>query len=438
VTAGNYYQINITNLIDDVYMYAYDNDSTFTTWVDYSDNSGTADESVTIQASGSTIYFLVVGYPSTTGSTYDVVITDLGTGYSAEGSIASPVVLSVGTTHNGTVNKMSSFYQAAVTAGTLYEITVTNMVDDVDLWVYDNDSTFTTWVDWSTNIGTADESLTILASGNTMYIETYGYWTSVGSSYDILIAEPTNATVDGTVTIPSAAPGAVWLVFIDDDTNFANGTIEEIMGVCGASTAIDFTIYNVPAGTFYLYAAVDVDNSMGFSNGDYLGFYGGTDTNPPSSANATVPSSGTVTFDFSLGTFFLSGTTYYIETFPNGSGSDADTVLLVYNDSMNMISFNDDKLTDYYSEVEVPLESGKRYYIQVADEYDDGDFYSIRISDTGFGGSSSGTASDPDSYEPDNDSSSATELILNVVQDHSLSFNGGAYGDEDWFYFDVP
>lgn len=131
---------------------------------------------------------------------------------------------------------------------------------------------------------------------------------------------------------------------------------------------------------------------------------------------------------------------YYIETFPNGSGNNADTVLYVYDEGLSQIAANDDKMgTDYYySELKLWLESGTKIYCMVEDPYQspaETHFYSIRISDSGFGGSSSGTASEPDAFEPDDSSGSATILILDVVQDHSLAVGPSA---DDWFTFTAP
>jgi hypothetical protein len=53
------------------------------------------------------------------------------------------------------------------------------------------------------------------------------------------------------------------------------------------------------------------------------------------------------------------------------------------------------------------------------------------ISKTGFVGSFTGTVSLlPDAFEPDNTYQSATPLLLNVPQDHSLT-----KGEEDWSVF---
>ena len=59
----------------------------------------------------------------------------------------------------------------------------------------------------------------------------------------------------------------------------------------------------VPAGTYFILGFLDVDGSGGTAStaGDYTGWYGHSgDGNPPAAANAAVPATGTVSFDFSL------------------------------------------------------------------------------------------------------------------------------------------
>ena len=137
---------------------------------------------------------------------------------------------------------------------------------------------------------------------------------------------------------------------------------------------------------------------------------------------------------------------YYLETFPNGSGSSADTVLEVYQDpSATAIITNDEKsATSSYSQLRLYLVSGTTYYIKVRGFANDplsAGPYSIRVSNSGFGGSSTGTPGDPDTYEADDAWGSATILNLGVVQDHTLSVIGSgplAYCETDWFKFTAP
>ena len=110
-----------------------------------------------------------------------------------------------------------------------------------------------------------------------------------------------STTVVGTLTLPAAAAGRPYAVLVDNDKNGDNGTIGEASGTCGSDTEQAYTINNVPAGTYYVYAAVGVVSNLqqGPQSGDYYGFYG-TGGSVPGSPNATVPSSGTETFNITL------------------------------------------------------------------------------------------------------------------------------------------
>ncbi|HKI79294.1 MAG TPA: hypothetical protein VKA26_12190 [Ignavibacteriaceae bacterium] len=111
-----------------------------------------------------------------------------------------------------------------------------------------------------------------------------------------------STTVTGTLTIPAAAPGKTVIVIIDSDRDGDNGFLYSATGTVGSGTSGTYTFNNIANGTYYIYAVVFIvgNTNTGPQSGDYLGFYGGTINNPPNSANATVPSSGSVTFNINL------------------------------------------------------------------------------------------------------------------------------------------
>jgi len=105
-----------------------------------------------------------------------------------------------------------------------------------------------------------------------------------------------STTVTGTLTMPAAADGKpFWVLLYNDDDSFdGNGTV-------GTGMTLNYTVNNVPAGDYFVLANVYLNGGAPGDDavsGDYIGFYdvGGGVTNP----NASVPSSGNVTFDFSL------------------------------------------------------------------------------------------------------------------------------------------
>ena len=111
-----------------------------------------------------------------------------------------------------------------------------------------------------------------------------------------------STTVNGTITLPATAESKTLFVAIDNDRNGDNGFNYSYTGSCGAGTTENYSIDKVASGNYYVYAVVFVvgNTSQGPQSGDYLGFYGGTISNPPNSPNTSVPSSGTVTFDINL------------------------------------------------------------------------------------------------------------------------------------------
>jgi hypothetical protein len=125
-----------------------------------------------------------------------------------------------------------------------------------------------------------------------------------GSSAPNDAATGAGATVAGSLTLPAAAPGKPYAAMIFTTAGVAGGApVAQTMGTTGSGTTVDYSIANVPAGTYFLLGFVDVDGSGGTSStpGDFAGWYGHTgDGNPPAAANAVVPASGTVRFDFSL------------------------------------------------------------------------------------------------------------------------------------------
>jgi hypothetical protein len=112
------------------------------------------------------------------------------------------------------------------------------------------------------------------------------------------------ATVTGTLTLPGATTGKLFSVRILSMAGAPSITpVGEASGQTAGGTTLSYFIADVPAGTYFVLAFVDVDSSGGQSStpGDQVGWYGHTgDGNPPGSPNAVVPASGSPRFDFSL------------------------------------------------------------------------------------------------------------------------------------------
>jgi hypothetical protein len=135
---------------------------------------------------------------------------------------------------------------------------------------------------------------------------------------------------------------------------------------------------------------------------------------------------------------------YYVETFPNAStlpdsqrmNGDVDLwVWSIAGGNFSIIS-SESEFAAAFPKVEADLKSGEQCSVEV-DNHGPWGGYSIRISSVGFGGQSSGSATDPDSYEPDNDSAHAKPIQLEVIQDRTLSYSNGQ-ADDDWLVFTTP
>jgi subtilisin family serine protease len=131
---------------------------------------------------------------------------------------------------------------------------------------------------------------------------------------------------------------------------------------------------------------------------------------------------------------FTAGASYscVIETFPNGGGSSADTVLYLYNSGLTFLTSNDDGGAGFYSKITYTMTSGATYYIRVYDYFNAGpDYYSILVNLSG--GGSSTIIPDTDAGEPDNTSGTAFPMSFDTVYDRYLSLS-----ENDWYSIVIP
>jgi hypothetical protein len=151
-----------------------------------------------------------------------------------------------------------------------------------------------------------DLALIILVTGvlSTACSSQTGSTADSGSTGDAVIETAASATVMGTLTLPGTATGKHYEVRIVTAPGAATLTpVAMTSGTTTGSTTLAYSIANVPAGTYYVLAFVDVNGTGGTSStpGDYAGWFGeDANGNPPAAPNAVVPASGTATFNFSL------------------------------------------------------------------------------------------------------------------------------------------
>jgi hypothetical protein len=116
---------------------------------------------------------------------------DDGSGFTDEGSPEAPIFIgsAIGglTSRNGQVGTGASFYYAAVADGMRYLVLVSDMSDDVDLFVYDSSFVF---IGWSINPESQDESVIVTASGSSLHIKVMWYdGPDQGNSFNLTAAE---------------------------------------------------------------------------------------------------------------------------------------------------------------------------------------------------------------------------------------------------------
>lgn len=116
-----------------------------------------------------------------------------------EERIAVVDVLDVGSPLTDSVAKSDfRFYAAAVVPGAFYKISITDLNDDADLWVFGADGTFTYLVQCSVDntayIGTTPEDCVIRAPGRTLYFGVDGYYLVGSVGYFTIDVEPVATT----------------------------------------------------------------------------------------------------------------------------------------------------------------------------------------------------------------------------------------------------
>lgn len=113
------------------------------------------------------------------------------------------------------------------------------------------------------------------------------------------------ATIIGTLTLPENASGKKYVVLVDENADGDDGYVKATEGTCGSGNFVNYSISEVPAGKYCVYAVVRniSANDQEPKTGDYLGIYGLSLYDTSVAPNATVPSSGTATFDITTGIF---------------------------------------------------------------------------------------------------------------------------------------
>lgn len=106
-------------------------------------------------------------------------------------------------------------------------------------------------------------------------------------------------TISGTITIPSGQSGKGLFVAVDMDLNPTNdNSVGQYQVTLASESSLAYTINNVPAGTYYIYAgATNGDVPL---VGDAVGVYGTTYPSFPASSNAVVTGGSNLTANITM------------------------------------------------------------------------------------------------------------------------------------------
>jgi len=115
--------------------------------------------------------------------------------------------------------------------------------------------------------------------------------------------DATTSTVSGTITLPASVANKPFLVIVDADTDGSNVNAGTATGTANG-TSFDYSIPNVAAGNYYIYAIVYTDGTADAppAEGDYFGAHGITAITawPNTTPKITVTAGDSKTADFSL------------------------------------------------------------------------------------------------------------------------------------------
>ena len=110
-----------------------------------------------------------------------------------------------------------------------------------------------------------------------------------------MTSTPNYGTLSGNLVLPAAQNGVIYTVLVDTDMNFANGINTMIMGLCGSSASVPYSLTITP-GSYYVYALVKTAGCAECppEAGDYLGWLGAVYPANPAAANTVITANNTL------------------------------------------------------------------------------------------------------------------------------------------------
>ena len=212
VEAGLVYRVELTDLEDDADLEVY-HDARLDDYAGGASRGGSSDDIVDVIPKTDSLYLVVDGSLTDAGTPLSIRVVRGGEPPRAEGRVTiEPVRLTIGVPHDGEVNTGRSYYAVSVTPGIVYDISLSGMTADGDLYIHDDDPTYAEQQASSTLGGADDDdSVQVEAGGRLLHISVDGSNTNIGTRFQILVTDrgvPTAAEGgDGTpVTLTIGRP----------------------------------------------------------------------------------------------------------------------------------------------------------------------------------------------------------------------------------------
>ena len=134
----------------------------------WANGGGDPIDCVSVADSNGEIRIEVRGIDSVDGATFDLDM--VAGGIPNEGYFGAPVDITGGTPWSGSLFKDNSYYKiAGLAAATDYTVTISNLTDNLSLYVYD-DVTLNNRICFSTQIGTVDETCVVQTTTGELHI----------------------------------------------------------------------------------------------------------------------------------------------------------------------------------------------------------------------------------------------------------------------------
>lgn len=256
VTPGVLYKVSVTGLTDDVDLYLFGSDSTFSTLapclIDRTILLNTTPEDCTFLSGYSHLYIGIDGtFVTGSSATYTIEVTPVTSSNRLTLSTPVPDSVAVGA---------ANLYSVAVTAGTAYAVSITGLTDSsAGLNVADGTQVHTSFPKAS------PKDFTVTASDTVQYFAVDGFNVAGAMGHFVITATPAPVVVTPIVgtsgSVPAATPTIGWVVARSTSQYHADALAagNHTVSIVGLTAAADFHVYT--DGTYSLESACTTETT---------------------------------------------------------------------------------------------------------------------------------------------------------------------------------